>query len=285
MTPTGPRVLTRRRRLIPLALTAVCALASCRPAPGPLAASTLPACGQVAISQVLDHREVRLADGRLVELVMPQLFLQTPSLDQPDLVALNQALVAYLKAHLDGRTVSADLADGTLSLCGRDLVVLGTGLVSDGLLYMEQVNGSLDPDAQATWRALEDGARQHRLGLWKKGDVGAVPFDRVARLTFRSLPREQTLDEITFNGQLSGRGGALTPEQLDRFHAVVASSAIVLLPRSPNFWRLCCDVTGSWYRIYYPRRADDTQSADYIDSPDLETFFRQVYADTSGESR
>jgi len=274
--------MTRRRRLAPLALTAVCALASCRPATAPIAASTLPRCGQVAISQVLDHREVRLADGTLVELAMPQLFLQIPSPDQPDLVALNKALIAYLKAHLEERTVSADVADGKLTLCGQDVVTLGTGLVSDGLLYLEQVTGSLDPDAQITWKQLEYEARQHRLGLWKKGDVGAAPFDRVARLTLRSLPREQTLDEITFNGQVSGRGAALTPEQLDRLHAVVASSAIVLLPRSPNFWRLCCDVAGSWYRIYYPRRADDTQSADYIESPDLETFFRQVFDENAG---
>lgn len=271
-----------RRRPLVLVLSAACLLPSCHAAPSPSAASVAPTCGQVAVGQVLDHRVIRLADGTRVELVMPQLFLHAPLPDQPDVVALYQALVAYLKAHLDGRTVSADLTDGRLSLCGQDLVALGTGLVSQGLLFVEQVTGPLDPDTLTTWRALESEARQHRLGLWNKGDVGAVSFDRVARMTVRSLPREQTMDEITFDGLLPGRGVTLTPERRKQFHAIVAKSAIILLPRSPNFWRLCCDVAGSWFRIYYPRRADDTQPADYIESPDLETFFRQAFDDTGG---
>jgi len=278
-------LIGRRRRALLLALTAVCVLARCQSAPPPIAASALPACGQIAIGEMIDRRTLRLAGGKVVELAMPQLFLQTPSPDQPDYVALNQALVAYLKDHLEGHTVTADLVDTRLTLCGQDLVALGTGLVSQGLLFVEQVTGPLDPDTLTTWKKLEYGARQNRLGLWKKGDVGAVPFDRVARLTFRSLTGEQALDEISFGGALPGRGPALTPERLAQFHAIVADSAITLLPRSPNFWRLCCDVGGSWFRVYYPPRADGTQAADYIESPDLETFFRQVIDDTAGASQ
>jgi len=264
-----------------LALTALCAFAGCQSGPAPIDAE-LPTCGQADIAQVIDRRTLRLADGKLVELAMPQLFLQAPSPEQTDYVALTKTLVAYLKEHLDGRTVTADVADGQLRLCGRDLVALGTGLVGQGLLFVEQATGPIDTDTLATWKKLEYGARQNRLGLWKKGDVGAAPFERVARLTFRSLTGEQTLDEITFDGTLPGRGVTLTPERLKQFHAVVAGSAITLLPRSPNFWRLCCDVGGNWFRVYYPRKGPGAQAADYIESPDLETFFRQVFDDTSG---
>ena len=263
------------------AAAAICALTGCESAP-PIVASPLPTCGHVAIEQVIDRRTLRLADGKLVELTEPQLFLQAPSPDQPDYFALNQSLVAYLKAHLEGQTVTADLADAKLSLCGQDLVALGTGLVGQGLLFVEQVTGPLDPDSQATWKKLEYAARQNRRGLWKKGNVGAAPFDRVARLTFRGLTGEQSLDEIAFNGTLPGRNVTLTPDRLAQFHTIVADSAITLLPRSPNFWRLCCDVGGSWFRVYYPSKGDNAQTADYIESPELETFFRQVIDDTAG---
>jgi hypothetical protein len=273
------RRLIRRRQwhIVLLALTAACALIRCQSVTAPSTASPLPTCGKIAVSQVIDRRTLRLADGKQVELVAPQMFLRAPSPEQIDDVALNDALVAYLKEHLEGQTITGDLADGRLTLCGQDLVALGTGLVSQGLLFVEQVTGPLDPDSLADWKKLESSARQHRLGLWKKGNVGSVPFDRVTRLTFSSLTGQMALDEITFDGALTGRGITLTPERLARFHAIVAGSAITLLPRSPNFWRLCCDVGGGWFRIYYPRRTDGTQAADYIESPDLETFFRQVF--------
>jgi len=285
MTPTGPRLLTRRRRLVLLALTAVYTLARCQSTAAPIAASPLPTCGQIAIGQVIDRRTLRLADGTLVELVSPHMFLRAPSPEQTDAVALNRALVAHLKAHLDGRTVTADLADAQLTICGKDLVALGTDLVSQGLLFVEQVTGPLDSDSLAAWNTLEYAARQNRRGLWKKGDVGPAPFDRVARLTFRSQTGEQAMDEITYNGTLPGRGVTLTLERLAQFHAIVAGSAITLLPRSPNFWRLCCDIGGSWFRIYYPPGADGMQAADYIESPGLETFFRQVIDDTFGDNQ
>lgn len=272
-----------RRRALPAALL-VFALAGCQSAP-PNPASSLPTCGTVAVEQVLDRRTLRLADGKLVELAMPQLFLQPPSPDQPDYFALNQTLVASLKEHLEGHTVTADLADAKLMLCGEDLVSLGTAWVSQGLLFVEQTTGPIDPDTLTSWKKLEYGARQNRLGLWKKGNVGAAPFDRVARLTSSSLTGEQAMDEITFNGNLPGRGVTLAPERLAQFHAIVADSAITLLPRSSNFWRLCCDVGGSWFRVYYPRKGNNAQTADYIESPELETFFRQVIDDTSGANQ
>jgi len=267
------------------AMVAGFALAGCQSAPSPIDTASLPTCGRVAIQQVIDRRTLRLADGKMAELVMPQLFLQAPSPDQTDYVALNQTLVAYLQAHLDGQTVTAELADAKLTLCGGDLVTLGTGLVGQGLLFVEQATGPLDPDSLATWKKLEYAARQNRRGLWKKGNVGASPFDRVARLTSRGLTGEQALDEITFDGTLLGRGVSLTPERLAQFHTIVADSAITLLPRSPNFWRLCCDVGGNWFRVYYPRRTDGTQAAEYIESPELETFFRQVIDETTGENQ
>jgi hypothetical protein len=280
------RVIRRRRwRAVLLALSAACTLARCQPVTAPIAASPLPTCGPIAVGQVIDRRTLRLADGKRVELIAPHMFLRAPSLEHTDDVALNNALVAYLKEHLEGHTITADLDDATLSLCGHDLVALGTGLVSRGLLFVEQVTGPLDPDTLTTWKKLEYEARQQRRGLWKKGNVGSSPFDRVARLTHSSLTEEQALDEITFNGAVPGRGVALTPERLAQFHAIVAGSAITLLPRSPNFWRLCCDVGGSWFRVYYPRRADGTQAAEYIESPDLETFFRQVIDDTAGDNQ
>ncbi len=285
MTDSMGRSIGWAGRAILLTLTAMCAFTGCQSAPAPIDASSLPTCGQVTIEQVIDRRTLRLANGKMVELIAPQLFLQTPSSDQPDYFALNQALVASLKEHLEGRTVTADLAGATVSLCGEDLVSLGAGLVSQGLLFVEQVTGPLDPDSLTTWKKLEYAARQNRRGLWKKGNVGAVPFDRVARLSFRSLTGEQALDEIAFNGRLSGRGVVLTPERLAQFHAIVADSAITLLPRSPNFWRLCCDVGGSWFRVYYPRKGNSTEAADYIESPELETFFRQVIDDTAGENQ
>lgn len=234
---------------------------------------------RVAVAQVLDRRTLRLSDGKVVELVNPQLFLSVPSPEQADYFALNEELVHYLKTHLEGRTVSVDLADSTLALCGEDGVALGTGLVAQGLLYLEQVTGPLEAGSRESWLKLEALARQQQRGLWKKGLVGKRPFDRVARLTHLGLTGEQTLDEISADGTLLGKGKKLTLNNIESLREMVANSAIALMPRSPNFWQLCCNVGGSWFRVYYPRQSGAPQTADYIESAELETFFRRIFDD------
>jgi hypothetical protein len=150
-------------------------------------------------------------------------------------------------------------------------------LVAQGLLYLEQVTGPLETASLDQWRQLETRAKQQRRGLWKKGPVGSRPFERVARLTYEGPGGEQRLDEITSDGLVVGKGRRIIPERLAQLRAIVAESAIVLLPRHPNFWRLCCDTGGSWFRVYYPRREGAPQAADYIESPELETVFRRLF--------
>jgi hypothetical protein len=260
--------------LLALAFAVGGCAAAPRSAPSPQAAL----CDRrVEVAQLLDRRTLRLASGTIVQLVDPQLFLAAPSPDQPDYFALNEELVHYLKNHLEGRTVSGDLSAAGLALCGQDRVAIGTGLVAQGLLYLEQVTGPLETASLDQWRQLETRAKQQRRGLWKNGPVGSRPFERVARLTYEGPGGEQQLDEITSDGLVVGKGRRIIPERLTQLRAIVAESAIVLLPRHPNFWRLCCDTGGSWFRVYYPRREGAPQAADYIESPELETVFRRLF--------
>jgi hypothetical protein len=261
----------------PLLLALALAIGGCAAA-RPASSPQVTVCDtRVEVAALLDWRTLRLADGTITQLVDPQLFLAAPSPEQPDYFALNDELVRYLKTHLEGRTVSADLSAAGLALCGEDRVAIGTGLVSQGLLFLEQVTGPLETEGLKPWQQLEQRARQERRGLWKKGPVGSRPFERVARLTYEGPGGGQQLDEITVDGTVIGKGRRLVPERLAQLRAIVADSAIVLMPRHPNFWRLCCDVGGSWYRVYYPRREGAPQAADYIESPELETVFRRLF--------
>ncbi len=238
----------------------------------------MPTCGStVKIDQVIDRRTLRLADGKIVEITEPKLFLPEPSPNQPDSFALNEELVAFLRSTLTGRTVTADLSGTTIALCGQDLVAVGTGLVTQGLIYLEQATGPLEAENQESWKKLETLAKQNTRGLWKKGAIGRRPFERVARLTHASLTGEQTLQELSSDGFVLGAGRQLTPQNLELLHTIVAGSAIVILPRSANFWQLCCDITGTWFRVYYPHQEGHAQEADYIESAELETFFRRIF--------
>jgi hypothetical protein len=237
---------------------------------------------RVTVAQLLDRRTIRLSDGRIVELIRPQLFLAVPSAGQPDYLALNDELVRYLKQHLEGRTISVDLAGATLALCGEDGIALGTGLVAQGLLYLEQVTGPSETESLKPWLQLEQRARQERLGLWSKGPVGPAPFDRVTRQSRSAFGGEQEFDVITYDGTVIAQGGRrlkLSPEFTAQFRAIVAQSAVVLMPRNPNFWQLCCDTGGSWFRIAHAGRGGAPAATDYMESAELETFFRRIFDD------
>ncbi|MEW6325863.1 MAG: hypothetical protein AB1515_10820 [Nitrospirota bacterium] len=259
--------------LLPLILSA--GLYGCAAA-GPSALPQPAACdSRVTVAQLLNERTLRLDDGKVVELASPQLFLSAPSPEQPDYFALTKELLDHLKRHLEGRSVTADLAGSALSLCGEDRVALGTGLVSQGLLYQEQVTGPMEAVDREQWSRLEHSARQQRLGLWKKGPVGDRPFDRVARLT-RTSAGDQRLFEIGYDGTVFGARRKLAPEQVAQLRAIVAQSATVIMPRDPTFWQLCCDAQAEWFRVYYPRREGAAQAADYLESAELATFFRRI---------
>ena len=238
----------------------------------------IPTCQEtITIDEVIDRRTLRLSDGKIVELTVPQLFLQAPSPEQPDYFSLNEELVAFLKKRLEGETLTADRSGASVSLCGQDRVAVGTALVSQGFLYVEQAAGPVEATSREQWARLEASARQKQRGLWKNGTVGPRVFDRVARLTFDGLTAAQHLDEISYDGIVPTRGRTLTPQNIEQLHTVVSESAIVIMPRSTNFWQLCCSVSGAWFRVYYPRKEGETQAADYIESPQLATFFRRIF--------
>ena len=254
------------------------ALSSCSGSRENLIQGQLPTCDErVTVETVVDRRTLRLSDGTIAELTAPQLFLRVPSPEQPDYFALSTELLEFLRTRLEGHTISVDRTRNTLAICGQDRVELGTALVSKGLLFIEQATDPLESTSRDTWNKLEATARANRLGLWKNGLVETRPFERVARLSLVGLTGDRTLDEISSRGIVLGSGKKLTQENLTYLRTLVAEAQTVIMPRSPNFWQLCCSVDGTWFRVYYPREEGRFQEADYIESPDLETLFRRLF--------